>query len=79
VPTSTLENATHSAEQTATTAVYLAAAKEVEEKGLKGRYFIPGAKEDKPSALAEDKYLAKNLWYWSDDKATKALGRDWGN
>jgi len=55
----------------AATAIYLAASKEVQEKDQKGKYFIPIATEDKTSKIAEDKDLAKNLWYWCDDKATK--------
>ena len=55
----------------AATAIYLATSPEVESKDQKGKYFIPIATEDKPSKVAEDKDLAKNLWYWCDDKATK--------
>ncbi|KAI9675371.1 MAG: hypothetical protein M1817_001275 [Caeruleum heppii] len=61
----------------ATTAIFLAASKEVEKKDLKGRYFIPIATEDKTSKLAEDKDLAKNLWYWTDHKVTETLGKGW--
>jgi NAD(P)-dependent dehydrogenase (short-subunit alcohol dehydrogenase family) len=63
--------------QGATTAIYLAASLEVEKKGEKGKYFIPIATEDKTSKIAEDKDLARNLWYWCDDKVTKALGKGW--
>jgi len=66
-----------SPEDAAATAIYLAASPEVESKGQKGKYFIPIATEDKTSKLAEDKDLAKNLWYWCDGQATKALGRGW--
>ena len=62
-----------SIEQAAATAVYLSASKEVETKDQKGKYFIPIATEDKTSKIAEDKDLAKNLWYWCDDKATKGM------
>jgi len=55
----------------AATAIYLAASPEVVEKDLKGKYFIPIGKEDATSKIAEDKDLAKNVWYWCDDKATK--------
>lgn len=58
----------------AATAIYLASSEEVVEKGQKGKYFIPIATEDKTSKLAEDKDMAKNLWYWCDDKATKGSG-----
>lgn len=61
----------------AATAVYLAASPEVEKRDQKGKYFIPIATEDQTSKIAEDEDLARNLWYWCDDKVTKALGRGW--
>lgn len=60
-----------STEQAAATAVYLAASQEVVKKEQKGKYFIPIATEDKTSKIAEDMDLARNLWYWCDDKVTK--------
>ncbi|KAG0647487.1 oxidoreductase [Hyphodiscus hymeniophilus] len=66
-----------SSEDASATAIYLAASTEVESKGQRGKYFIPIATEDKTSKTAEDKDLAKNLWYWCDGQATKALGRGW--
>ncbi|KAH8594953.1 putative short chain dehydrogenase/reductase [Bisporella sp. PMI_857] len=66
-----------STEDGAATALYLATSPAVVLKEQKGKYFIPIATEDETSKLAEDKDLAKNLWYWCDDKATKALGRGW--
>jgi hypothetical protein len=62
-----------STKQAAATAVYLSASEEVEAKDQKGKYFIPIATEDATSKIAEDKDLAKNLWYWCDDKATKGM------
>lgn len=61
----------------AATAIYLVASPEVETKQQKGKYFIPIATEDKTSKTAEDKDLAKNLWYWCDGQVTKALGEGW--
>jgi NAD(P)-dependent dehydrogenase (short-subunit alcohol dehydrogenase family) len=61
----------------AASAVYLAASEEVKQKGQKGKYFIPIATEDKTTALAEDKDLMKNVWYWCDFHVTKALGKQW--
>jgi hypothetical protein len=55
----------------AATALYLASSPDVESKDQKGKYFVPIATEHSPSKIAEDKDLAKNLWYWCDDKATK--------
>ena len=66
-----------SPQDAAATAIYLAASPEVESKRQKGRYFIPIATEDRTSKLAEDKDLGKNLWYWCDGQATKALGKGW--
>lgn len=66
-----------SLEQGATTAMYLAASKEVEERNINGKFFIPIAMEAEPSKLAQDKDLSNNLWYWSDHNATEVLGRDW--
>ncbi len=63
--------------QAAATAIYLSCSPEVEKKGQKGKYFIPIATEDATSKIAEDKDLAINLWYWCEDKATKALGKAW--
>ena len=57
----------------AATAIYLATSPEVERKGQKGKYFIPIATEDKTSKIAEDKDLAKNLWYWCDGQVTKGM------
>ncbi|KAI9750000.1 MAG: hypothetical protein M1835_001454 [Candelina submexicana] len=61
----------------AATAIYLAASPEVEEKALNGKYFIPIATEDKTSKIGEDKDLAKNLWYWTDNKVAQTLGKGW--
>jgi len=66
-----------SATQAATTAIYLAASPEVVIKAQKGKYFVPIGTEDKTSEIAEDKDLARNLWYWCDDKVTRALGKGW--
>lgn len=61
----------------AATPVYLTTSPRVKEENQKGLYFIPIATVDEPSALAKDKDLARNLWYWCDDKVTKALGEGW--
>jgi len=61
----------------AASAIYLAASPEVAKKNQKGKYFIPIATEYEPSKLAQDDDLARNLWYWCDDKVTKALGKGW--
>lgn len=61
----------------AATAIYLAASSNVERRGERGKYFIPIAMEGETSKIAEDKVLARNLWYWCDDKVTKTLGKGW--
>lgn len=61
----------------AASAIYLAASPEVTKKNQKGKYFIPIATECEPSKLAQDPDLARNLWYWCDDKVTQALGKGW--
>ncbi|KAI9815540.1 MAG: hypothetical protein M1827_002674 [Pycnora praestabilis] len=61
----------------AATAIFLATSSEVERGDLKGKYFIPIATEDKTSKIAEDMDLARNLWYWSDNKVSETLGKDW--
>jgi hypothetical protein len=63
--------------QAAATAIYLASSPEVERKGQKGKYFVPIATEDNTSKIAEDKDLARNLWYWCDNQVTKTLGKGW--
>lgn len=61
----------------AATAIFLAASDDVKTRPLRGQYFIPIATEYKSSTVAEDKDLAKNLWYWSAHHVTAALGRGW--
>jgi len=61
----------------AASAMYLATSGKVVEKGQKGLYFIPIAKEDKTTELAEDKDLMRNLWNWCDFHVTEALGKGW--
>lgn len=66
-----------SLEDAAASAIYLATSPKVVEKKQRGLYFIPIAKEDKTTQLAEDKDLMKNQWYWCDFHVTKALGKGW--
>lgn len=63
----------------AATAIFLAASDAVVKNGHKGKYFIPIATEDKTGAVAEDKDLAKNLWYWTEHKVAEALGQGWAD
>lgn len=66
-----------SPEDGAATAMYLAASREVKEKGLKGKYFIPIGKEAETTEVAKDSDLARNLWYWCDTQVTQVLGKGW--
>lgn len=61
----------------AATAIFLAASDEVVKSDVKGKYFIPIATEGKTSIVADDKDLARNLWYWTDHKVTEGLGNGW--
>jgi NAD(P)-dependent dehydrogenase (short-subunit alcohol dehydrogenase family) len=52
-----------STEDGAATAVYLATSKEIAEgQGVRGQYFIPIAKKDTTSSIANDMKLAQQLW-----------------
>ncbi|KAF2805815.1 putative short chain dehydrogenase/reductase [Mytilinidion resinicola] len=64
-------------EEGAATALFLATNRDVELKDIKGKYFVPIATESKPSTLAENKDLQKNLWYWTDHQVTEVLGKGW--
>lgn len=61
----------------AASAIYLAASPEVARKSQTGKYFIPIATEYEPTKISQDSDLARNVWYWCDDKVTKALGKGW--
>ncbi|GAA5884596.1 hypothetical protein JCM6882_005313 [Rhodosporidiobolus microsporus] len=51
----------------AKTQLYLAGSKEVEEKNFHGQYFVPIATPHTPSAYAQDRKLAQQLWKLSED------------
>ncbi|GAA6038880.1 hypothetical protein JCM8097_000549 [Rhodosporidiobolus ruineniae] len=55
----------------AKTQLYLAASKEVDEKDYRGRYFTPIATEETPSAQAQDRELAEQLWKLSEKVVAK--------
>ncbi|GAA5892879.1 hypothetical protein JCM5296_006031 [Sporobolomyces johnsonii] len=56
----------------AKTQLYLAASPEVDSKDYRAKYFTPIATETEPSALAQDKELAEQLWKLSEDWVKKA-------
>ncbi|KAF2762892.1 short chain dehydrogenase/reductase [Pseudovirgaria hyperparasitica] len=66
-----------SPEDGAATAIFLAASPEVEKQQLRGKYFVPVATEYETSTTAQNKDLAKNLWYWTDHQVSEALGKSW--
>lgn len=53
--------------QGALTQLYAATSVEVEAKNLRGRYFVPVAKEAEPSMLAKDEVLQEKLWNFSEE------------
>ncbi|KAF9090513.1 hypothetical protein BGX29_011427 [Mortierella sp. GBA35] len=46
--------------------LYLAASPEVEEKDLRGKYFVPVGNELRPSPYALDEELQEKLWTYSE-------------
>ena len=66
-----------SEQDAAATALFLSASEVVTRDKIRGRYFIPIAIEDKPSAVAGDEDLAKNLWAWTEQKVAETLGQGW--
>ncbi|KAG0050289.1 hypothetical protein BGZ89_003890 [Linnemannia elongata] len=54
-------------EKGALSQLYLATSPEVEERDLRGRYFVPVAKEAKPAALAGNEELQENLWTFTEE------------
>ncbi|KAK3834780.1 MAG: hypothetical protein JOS17DRAFT_737733 [Linnemannia elongata] len=55
------------AEDAALTQLYLATSPEIEERDVRGKYFIPVANEIEPTALARNEQLQENLWEFSED------------
>ncbi|GAA5954220.1 hypothetical protein JCM21900_006967 [Sporobolomyces salmonicolor] len=56
----------------AKTQLFLAASPEVDEKDYRAKYFTPIATETEPSAMAQDKELAEQLWKLSEDWVKRA-------
>ncbi|KAG9066667.1 hypothetical protein KI688_012575 [Linnemannia hyalina] len=55
------------AEEAALTQLYLATSPEIEERDVRGKYFIPVANEIEPTALARNEQLQEKLWTFSED------------
>ncbi|KAF9089261.1 hypothetical protein BGX29_012140 [Mortierella sp. GBA35] len=58
----------------ALTQLYLATSPEVEEKDIRGRYFVPIAKEIQPAPYAKDEELQETLWTFSEDLVREKIG-----
>ncbi|KAF9125683.1 hypothetical protein BG015_004847 [Linnemannia schmuckeri] len=58
----------------ALTQLYLATSSEIEEKDLRGRYFIPIAKEIQPTSYGRNVDLQEKLWTFSDNLVKEKLG-----
>ena len=61
----------------AATAIYLATSPQIKNLHHTGKYFIPIATEGETSKIAEDHYLAEELWSWTEEQAAAALGNNW--
>ncbi|KAF9906123.1 hypothetical protein EC991_000919 [Linnemannia zychae] len=60
-------------EYAALTQLYLATSPEVEEKDIRGRYFIPIANEIEPTAESRDVELQEKLWTFSENLAREKI------
>jgi len=58
----------------ALTQMYLATHPDIEEKEIKGRYFVPTAVEGNPSQYAKDEDLAKKLWEFTENLLKEKVG-----
>ena len=56
----------------ALTQLFLATSPKVESEGIRGRYFVPVAKEIPPNKLVTEELAAK-LWDWTDSHIKRAL------
>ncbi|KAF9092037.1 hypothetical protein BGX23_004677 [Mortierella sp. AD031] len=57
----------------ALTQLYLATSTEIEEKDIRGRYFIPVANEILPSSHARDEKLQEKLWAWTEEVVSEKV------
>jgi len=58
----------------AITPLYCATAEEIEKKDYRGQFFVPYAKHEQPSALAQDAKLAEDLWAFSERVVAEKCG-----
>ena len=57
----------------ALTSLYCATSPEIEEKNLRGKYFIPHGVESSPNDYGKDEEMAKKLWQFTDDLVNEKL------
>ncbi|KAG0199990.1 hypothetical protein BGX31_004175, partial [Mortierella sp. GBA43] len=58
----------------ALTQLYLATSPEIEEKDIRGRYFIPIANEIQPNSFGLDEELQEKLWEFSEQLVREKIG-----
>ncbi|KAG0319213.1 hypothetical protein BGZ97_002559 [Linnemannia gamsii] len=58
----------------ALTQLYLATSPEIEDQDVRGRYFIPIAKEIQPSSYGRDVELQEKLWTFSENLVKEKIG-----
>ncbi|KAF9579464.1 hypothetical protein BGW38_004261 [Lunasporangiospora selenospora] len=64
----------YTAKEAALTQLYCATSPEIEEKDIRGRYFIPIANELRPNPISDDVDLQERLWDYSE-KAAQGLSK----
>jgi NAD(P)-dependent dehydrogenase (short-subunit alcohol dehydrogenase family) len=64
-------------ERGAVTQTYVAGSTDIEEKGYKGRYFVPYAWEASPSAAALNNDYVKQTWEWTEKVLQEKFRPDW--
>ncbi|KAF9906121.1 hypothetical protein EC991_000917 [Linnemannia zychae] len=62
------------AKEGALTQLYLATSPEIEERDIRGRYYVPIAKEILPSSYARNEELQEKLWTFSEDLVKEKIG-----
>jgi retinol dehydrogenase-12 len=67
-----------SPEKGALTSLYVATSPDIEKNDWRGQYFVPIAKWAKPSKLASDEDLPKELWQWTENVIQEKLNSSSG-
>ena len=61
----------------ALTQIYVAAHKDIEEKGFRGRYFVPYCSLASPSAIGKDIGVAQKVWDWTETVLKEKFRKNW--